>query len=296
LSPFLLTEKYEVRYDRIAEHVNWLIEHGIKEGDGVIMAAGGLGEGYFLNDEEHKKIMKTLVEAADGRVPTMVGLFELDGRAAVKKAKYAEDVGVDFLQVNPPHYTRPVDDEVYEYYRMINDAADVGIVVYNTPWCSMGFEIRAPLMAKLVKLENVAAVKWSSFDFGNFVTVLKKFADEVNFIDNMGTVLGHMLGMKGFISHVANFNPEVELKLWELLKKGKYLEYMKEYDRTHGWQAEVSAAEDITHMGLGEGTTSKGVLEAAGLDVGPPFPPQKRMPKEEVEKIREIMRKSGIIK
>lgn len=295
-TPTFCTDKYEVRYERIAEHVNWLVEHGIREGDGVIMAAGGLGEGYFLNDEEHYKIMDTLVEAADGRVPTMVGFFELDGRTAVRKAKYAEETGVDFLQVNPPHYTQPVEDEVFEYYRMINDAAEIGIAVYNTPWCAMGFEIRAPLIAKLVELDNVAAVKWSSRDFGNFVDVLKKFADKVNFIDNVGNVLGHMMGMKGFISHVANFNPEVELKLWELLNKGEYMEYMKEHDRTHGWQAEVSAAEDITHRGLGEGTTAKGILEAVGLDVGPPFPPQKRMSKEEVEKIRRIIIKSGILK
>ena len=291
--PTFLTENYEIRYDRMREHLNWLIEHGIREGNAVLLAATGAGEAYFLEEEEHKKTMKLLVETADGKVPTMTGLYELSARAAVRKAKYAADVGVDSLQVNPPHYTLPTDDEVYEYYKSINDAADIGIMIYNSPWC-VGFEVRAPLMARLVELDNVIGAKWSSFDFGNFVDVLKKFADKINFIDNMGTVLGHMLGMKGFISDWVNFNPELDLKLWELLKKKDYLGYMKEHDRTHDWMKEVYSSLGWSSF-LADGTPLKAVWEAAGLDVGPPFPPQKRIPKEDVAKIREIMLRGGIL-
>ncbi len=289
-------ESYRIKYDQLAEHIKWLIDNGITTGTGVIMVSGGLGEGYFLNMEQFKNVVKTAVEAAEGRVPIMAGVFELNALTAIEKAKYASEVGAEFIQVNPPHYTMPLDEEVYTYYKMINDNADIGIMVYNTPWAAMNFEIRPPLMSKLVELKNVVGIKWSSFDWRNFVECLKLFADKVNFIDNMGTVVGHMRGMKGFISAIANFAPEVELKRWELLKKKDYLSWMEETDRIMAWRREISAAEEIGHRGVGEGTLMKAVLEAAGKPVGPPFPPQKRISKEGIERIRKALRNCGLVK
>lgn len=289
-------EDYRIKFDQLAEHIKWLIDNGLTTGTGVIMVSGGMGEGYFLNMEQYRKVLKTAVEAAENKVPIMGGLFELNALTAVEKAKYAEEVGVNFIQVNPPHYTMPSDEEVFTYYKMISDNADVGIMVYNTPWAAMNFEIRAPLMAKLVKLKNVVGVKWSSFDWGNFVECLKLFADKVNFIDNMGTVVGHMRGMKGFISSIANFAPEVELKRWELLKKEDYVSYMKESDRVTAWSAEISAAEEVGHIGVGEGTFNNAIMEAVGKPFGPPFPPQRRISKEGVAKIRKAITDCGLIK
>lgn len=288
--------EYNIQYDQLAEHIKWLIDSGITTGTGVITVTGGLGEGYFLNMEQHKKVLKTAVEAAENRVPIMAGIFELNALTSVEKAKYAEDVGVDFIQVNPPHYTVPLDEEVYTYYKMISDAADVGIMVYNTPWAAMNFEIRPPLMSKLVELKNVVGIKWSSFDWRNFVECLKLFADKVNFIDNMLTVVGHIRGMKGFISGIANFAPEAELRRWELLKKKEYLSYMRESDRVLAYRTEISAAEEVGHRGVGEGTLQKAILEAAGKNFGPPFPPQKRISKEGIARIRKALMDCGLVK
>ena len=38
--------------DRQRVHLRWLIDHGFKEGSGVLLIAGGMGEGYFLDDDE----------------------------------------------------------------------------------------------------------------------------------------------------------------------------------------------------------------------------------------------------
>lgn len=295
-APTPCDEEYNIQYDQLAEHIKWLIDSGITTGTGVIMVTGGLGEGYFLNMEQYKKVLKTAVEAAENRVPIMAGVFELNALTAVEKAKYAEDVGVEFIQVNPPHYTVPLDEEVYTYYKMISDAADVGIMVYNTPWAAMNFEIRPPLMSKLVELKNVVGIKWSSFDWGNFVECLKLFADKVNFIDNMLTVVGHIRGMKGFISSIANIAPEAELRRWELLKKKDYLSYMRESDRVFAYRAEISAAEEVGHSGLGEGTLQKAFLEAGGKYFGPPFPPQRRVSKEGIVRLRKALIDCGLVK
>lgn len=281
---------FEVDLEKFKEHVRWLIDEGMVEGKAVLMGAGGLGEGYFLTREEHYKVMETLVDAANGKVPTMTGIFESCTKEAIRRAKYAQDVGIDFLQVNPPHYLAPVDEEAFTHYKMINDNANVGIMVYNTPWAAMGFEIRPKLMEKLITLENVVGVKWMSFDSVNFIRVLKEFSDKVNFIDNSTmTSLAFQLGAKGYISLLGNIAPKAELYLYSLLEKRDYEKFDNEHKRLHAWREVLGAAEELGYQGVVEGTISKAILQAIGKDFGPPFPPQRQVSLETVEKVKKIL-------
>jgi len=285
-------ENYEVDYERFKEHVSWLVDQGLVEGKAVLMGTGGLGEGYFLTREEHEKIMEALVDAANGKVPTMTGIFEVCTKEAVIRAKMAEDMGIDFLQVNPPHYLAPVDKEVYTHYRMINDNADVGIVIYNTPWCTMHYEIKPELMERLVELDNIVGVKWTSFDLINFVTMLKQFSNRLNFIDNSTLIsLAFQLGAKGYISLLGNIAPKAELYLLSLLENREYEKFDQEYKRLHAWREVLGSAEEMGFRGIGEGTISKAIFEAVRKPMGPPLPPQRRVSKENLEKIRKLFRK-----
>jgi len=289
-------EKCEIDYQRFEDHVEWLIGEGLVKGKAVLMGAGGLGEGYFLTREEHKKIMHTLVDAANGKVPTMTGIFESCTKEAVGRAKMAEDIGIDFLQVNPPHYLAPADEEVYTHYKMINDGSNVGIMVYNTPWCAMQYEIRPKLMEKLAELGNVSGVKWTSFDPVNFVTMLKQFSKRLSFIDNSTlTSLAFQLGARGYISLLGNVTPKAELYLLSLLENGEYERFDQEHRRLHAWREVLGSAEEMSMQGVGEGTISKAILEAVGKDFGPPMPPQRRVSRETVEKLKEMLQKYRIL-
>ncbi|MEM2905352.1 MAG: dihydrodipicolinate synthase family protein [Candidatus Bathyarchaeia archaeon] len=294
--PTPTTDDYEVDYERFRDHVAWLVSQGLVEDRAVLMGAGGLGEGYFLTREEHEKIMEALVEAADGKAPTMTEVFEVSTKEAVRRAKMAERIGVDFLQVNPPHYLAPVDDEAYTHYKMINDNADVGIMVYNTPWSAMHYEIKPKLMERLTRLQNVVGVKWTSFDPVNLVNMLKQFSNRLNFIDNSGlTSLAFQLGAKGYISMLGNIAPKAELYLLSLLERREYGRFDEEHKRLHAWREALSSAEEMDYQGVGEGTITKAVFEAAGKPIGPPLPPQRRASAEDVEKIRSLLEKNKVL-
>jgi len=288
-------ENYEIDYERFEEHVSWLVSEGMVEGKGVLMGAGGLGEGYFLTREEHEKIMKTLVVAANGKVPTMTGIFEVCSKEAVRRAKTAQDFGVDFLQVNPPHYLAPVDDEVYTHYKMINDKVEIGIMVYNTPWCAMNYEIKPNLMERLAKLDNIVAAKWTSFDAVNFVTMLKQFSERLNIIDNSTlTSLAFQLGAKGYISLLGNITPKAEIYLLSLLENREYDKFDREYERLHAWREVLGSAEEMGYRGVGEGTITKAIFEASGKPIGPPMPPQKRVSATDLQRIKDLLKKHRV--
>jgi 4-hydroxy-tetrahydrodipicolinate synthase len=287
--PTPTTEDYRIDYDRFNENVSWLIEKGLVEGKAVLMCAGGFGEGYFLTREEHRKIMQALVETAEDRVPTMTGVFQTNTREAIERAKMAEEIGIDFLLIFPPRYTQPVDEEVFTHYKMINDAADVGIVLYNTPWSAMNYEIKANLVERLIPLKNVVGAKWTSYDPVNLVTVYRRFSDRLNIIDNSTVVsLAYRLGAKGFISLYANVAPGAILHLVNLLEAHEYDEFDAEYAKLHSWRDALRSGE-IDCRGLGEGTNCKALMEAAGKQMGPPLPPQRRISETDVRKLRKYL-------
>ena len=297
--PTFCDDDYKLLLDRQRKHIRWVIDRGLKEGSAVLMASGGLGEGYFLSNDEFKQIVDVLVDAANGEVPTMVGVFELSAREAAKKASYAADAGIDFIQLSPPHYMVPSEDDVFGHFRYVNDHADIGIVAYNIPWAmpSPGFDLTAGLLNRFTELENVVGVKWSSHDIRHFLRILRQFSDRFNFIDNMQIFsLGAKLGMKGYISHWGNAAPKLALRWWELLKNGQYDEFDQEFLRMEfDPYIKVVAPEQQNWVGMGEGPTARLSLKLLGLDSGPPFPAQAMVSEEYIEGARKAVEASGVL-
>lgn len=293
------TEDGQLNLEKQRRHLRWLLDQGIEEGNGVVMHAGGGSEGYFMNDSEWEASVNLLVEECKGRVPCTGGIFELSAREAVRKAEYCADIGIDFIQVQPPHYMVPRNDEVFEHYKAINDAADVGILLYNAPWAMPrpGYEFTPPLFERLAELENVEGVKWSSWDMRNYVSCLVLFADKLNFINNQGFVLSLpiRLGMKGFINSDGNAAPRLVLHLWDLWKNEKLDEYdafmRKMYVDPY---LKVHIPEEAQWRGMGEGPWVRLKMEVMGVEMGPSFPAQLPLPEAARKEFEEGYEESGM--
>jgi 4-hydroxy-tetrahydrodipicolinate synthase len=296
--PSFCDQEYTLLLDRQRKHIRWLIDRGLKEGRAVLMISGGLGEGYFLGDDEWRAMADALAQEARGEVPTMIGVFELSARRAAEKARYAADAGIDFIQLAPPHYMAPSEEDVYRHYRYVNDTADIGIVAYNIPWAmpKPGFEFGARLLERFGELDNVVGVKWSSNDVMHYLRMLRLFSDRFNFIDNMMIFsLGFRLGMKGFINFHANVAPRLALKQWELLHQHKYDEFDQLWLKLNFDPfIKVVRPEEQAWVGVGEGPTSRLTLRALGMEAGPAFPAQAEPPAEYLETARRAIEASGM--
>jgi 4-hydroxy-tetrahydrodipicolinate synthase len=297
--PSFCDDDYNLLVDRQRKHIRWLIDHGLKEGSAVLMISGGLGEGYFLEDDEWRTMADVLAEEAQGKVPTMIGVFELSARRAAKKAQYAAQAGIDFIQLAPPHYMVPSAEDVFGHYKYVNDAADIGIMAYNIPWAmpKPGFEFDAKLLERLGELENVEGVKWSSNDIRHYLRVLRLFSERFSFIDNMILFsLGFRLGAKGFINFHANVAPRFGLKLWELAQQRQYDEFDKMWLKLRfDPMINVVRPEEQAWVGVGEGPSSRLTLRALGMEAGPAFPAQAEPPQEYLDAARRAIEASGML-
>lgn len=300
------TDNGKLNLDKQREHLIWLIDNGITKGNGLLMAAGGGSEGYFMSESEWKAKVEMTADVCRGRATSMAGIFDLSATEAAKKARFCEEMGIDFVQVAPPHYAVPTDNEVFTHYSIINDAANVGIALYNTPWAmpKPGWEFGPPLIERLVALENVEGLKIGTHsDIAHVVRCTLLFKDEINFISNSATNLFSStlslpikIGMKGFIHSDGNVAPRLSLHMWNLWKAKNYEEYDELVLKLYvSGMLHIHQPANSSWPTMGEGPAARKSLEAMGMKVGAPFPAQHAVPESHIEAGRESLERTGIM-
>ena len=293
--PTFTDEDHNLLLDKQRKHIRWLIDNGFKNGEGVILVAGGYGEGYFLDDYEYHALIDVLKDEVKDEVPSMIGIFDLSARKAAERAKYAADAGVEFIELGLPHYSCPSEEDVYLHHKYVSDHADIGIMSYNNFWVmpSPGFEISEKLIERLVDVENMDGFKWSSGTEDHYVGMLKKFSGRFNFIDNgMQSALGARNGMAGFVDFYGNVAPRLSRKTWDLFKNKKFDELDDLLYRVHAGPAERLADENPGFSGVADGTFGTLRWEVLGLKSGPVFPSQ-QMPSDAVRQYTNKLFKEG---
>ena len=213
-------------------HVRFLVDAGLTTGSAVLLAGGGAGDFSTLTFEERVAIAEAVVEEAAGRVPVAMGAQTTSTLELVRLARAAERAGAEFIQVSPPYYFVHTDEDFYEYALAASEAADAGIILYNTFWTSPG--ISMDVVERLLDRANLVGLKWSTPDTGymEFEQVVCRFAPELSIVNNqLRFVTSHMLGARAIEVHVCNYWPEWRIRLWRLLEEGRYVEAQGELVR-----------------------------------------------------------------
>ena len=287
---------FDLDLDGLKANTRYLIENGIKNGSGVLLSAGAGGEFPSMTNEERKKVLSICIEEAGDKVPVVFGAQHTNLKDIIELCNYAEEMGAVCVQLSPPYYWSQSREEVFTFYKIVCDATNIGIMVYNTTWHGTvdGAGIDRELMSRLVELENVVALKWSSPDPFKYMRVLKEFSDKVAIFDNQWKFTSTLLGAKGIIDPIGNFAPAYVSKLWSLLEKRDYEAVLNGF-----WELYIpwyEWAREVQKEGIhGEGGLIKPAMKMLGLPCGPARPPYNLPLSKKLEnKLREILINAGL--
>ena len=273
----------------IHRHVEFLLEGGLKTGTGIILSGGGAGDFSTMTIAERLDVARTVVEAAGGRIPVTVGAQTTSTAELVELARAAQVMGADYIQVSPPFYFSHTEDDFFEYIQAASQAApEIGLIVYNTYWTSMG--VSHGMVERLIDLPNMAGLKWSSpgNDFFGFERVVEEFAEQVAIIDNqLKFITSHMLGARAIELHICNHWPKWGVRLWGLLEE-------EEYPRAHRELMDVVAPyyrlwAEMEQFTSGDGYLDKLCMELVGLDSSRCRPPTRDVREPFREQARQML-------
>lgn len=244
-----------------------VIEFNINAGVDGFWTAGGTGESIFLDDGENRRIAEILVDQSKGRVNNIMHVGAATTSRTAALAEHAAKVGVESICCVPPFFYRRPDHEIVEHYRIVADAADLPLFVYNLP-ASTGVDISPDLMKKIQDaVPRLAGLKHSSPIFPNIRAFQKMGLSCL--IGNHQLMLPAMtFGATGCVDGPPIVAPEYWVKIKEAYANGDLKTAESAQDEACRIWEVIGAAGGEFHA------TAKFALSLRlGIDCGDPRPP-----------------------
>ena len=209
-----------------------LVDWQIAEGSNGIVAVGTTGETPTLTHDEHREVVRIVVETAAGRVPVIAGAGSNNTVEAIELAQYAESVGADGILVVTPYYNKPTQRGLIAHFTAVHNACNLPIIIYNIPGRSV-VDMLPETMGELAKLPRIIGVKDST---GDLARVSKQRmtcgADFVQLSGEDATAIGfNAQGGVGCISVTANVAPRLCSEFQAAMLAGDYAKALEYQDR-----------------------------------------------------------------
>jgi 4-hydroxy-tetrahydrodipicolinate synthase len=197
VTPF--TADGEVDWAGVEKHIDDVITAGA---DGIVVT-GTTGETSTLTDPEKIRLVEIGKDVASGRAKIITGGGSNETAHAMQLAKQSEKAGADGNMIVTPYYNKPTQAGVLTHFRMIADATDLPVILYDIPGRT-GIPIAYETILRAAKHPNILAVKDAKGDMAQASRVLNQ-TDLLYFSGDDPNVLPHLsIGATGLIGVTAN--------------------------------------------------------------------------------------------
>ncbi len=209
-----------------------LVEWQVSEGSHALVPVGTTGETPTLTHDEHEQVIDIVVRTVRGRMPVIAGAGSNNTAEAIRLMRFARKVGADAALVVTPYYNKPNQRGLYHHYRMLHDAVDLPILIYNIPGRSI-VDMTPATMGELAKLPRIVGVKDATGDVSRVSdTRITCGPDFIQLSGEDASALGfNAQGGVGCISVVANIAPRLCASFQEAMLSGDYAAALRLQDR-----------------------------------------------------------------
>ena len=289
VTPF--DEAGRIMPDALQTLVEWHLQRGA---EGLCVAAGN-GECAAMTPGEVGLVVRTATDAAAGRVPIIAGAIgpataTIEGAAAYVRAGI--DNGADAVLVTPdptrPDATRA---DIVARYAAIAARVPAPIVAYNSPRHD-GVNLDAGTLAELADRIDLAGLKEASRDFHHIGQVIAAHGRRFPIFVGPGWLImpGAALGAAGFLSTGPDLLGADTARILPLARAAGSPERSALHHRVAG----------IYHLlleaGIGPSPAPlKATLALLGLPAGLPRDPARRVPPDNMARLRDGLRDLGVL-
>ena len=134
-----------------------LVRRLASEGVTGFVPCGSTGEAAALDETEQLAVLDTVLAAAGG-LPVVMGISGYHLGKAIAWARKLSERPIAGLLVAAPHYVRPSQAGLLEWFRAIADASSVPVLVYDIPYRT-GVTITRETMLALAAHPRIRGIK-----------------------------------------------------------------------------------------------------------------------------------------
>lgn len=247
-----------------------LCERQINAGVGGLVPIGGTGEYPALSALERAKVVETVANVVNGRVPVLAGVLPTGFEDAVDAGISLTKAGADVLMLLTPYYAPGTQDGIAAYFRAYRQRVATPLILYEIPG-KTNVSMKAETVRDMAEEGSIIGMKYSSYDMAEFIRVAAHVPEDFALLSGEEPLFASHLaiGACGGIMTTANAFPEIWLEIYKAVVE----------------RDDLKAALDIQHkidpliqLAFSESNPGplKEILAAAGNAVGEPRLPLAR--------------------
>ncbi|SHF65489.1 N-acetylneuraminate lyase [Litoreibacter ascidiaceicola] len=263
--------------------VSALVQNAKNLGLDGLYVGGSTGEGFLLSPEIRAELFESVAEAADGSLKLIAQVGAIEVAHAERNAVSAAKAGFHEVSSTPPIYFKHTLAEMKDYYRDLQSACDLPMVLYNIPALT-GVSLPNQFFFDLSEDMNISGIKYTSTDIIQLVGLLDGLKDVPVYygVDEM-LVAGLSVGSHGGIGSTYNILGREYRELAEYLASGNL-------SAADELQARANRFIDVL-VSVGMPTALKACLEIRGLCSARPMRPFHAVSKDDMKRLEVALEK-----
>ena len=249
-----------------------------------LVPCGSNGEAPYLSRLERTKVIETVMDEVNGKVPVLAGTGSMSTQETITLTRDAADLGVDAALVVTPFYFKLSNKEIYEHYRAVSESVDIPIVIYNVPKFT-GVSLEPTFVCKLAAgNEKIIGVKDSSGNIGTITETVRLTGDKFSVLAGTAdvTLPALLSGGRGAVIAVGNVFPTLCSRLYTAFKN-------KLYEEASRLQNRISFANEVLVKRFNQISAIKEAMRIEGVAGGYPRRPALPLDSEERKTIESLL-------
>ncbi len=264
------------------------VEFQVEAGTTCVCPVGTTGECPTLSHPEHERVISAVVEAAGKRIKVMAGTGSNSTEEALRLTRWAAKAGADAALLVAPYYNKPTQEGFFQHFRVLAQAVDIPICVYNIPGRT-GKNIEPETIIRMAELPNITMVKEATGSLDQASQIINATDLTVLSGDDSLTLPLLSIGGRGVVSVVGNIVPKDVISLLDAFAAGDIPAAQRWHHRL------FPLCRDM--LGLSTNPIPiKAAMQLLGRDTGDLRMPMTRLSSAEEAKLRTTLVKYGLLK
>lgn len=269
----------KVRADVLGRLCDDLIEAGVHG----LTPLGSTGEFAYLDRAQRTDVARVTIDAAQGRVPVVVGVSSTSTADAVAQARGYQQMGADGILAILEAYFPLKDGQVEAYFRAIADAVDIPVVIYTNPQFQRS-DLTLDVIGRLAEHPRIGYIKDASTNTGRLLSIMNRCGDRLKVFSASAHIPAAvmLIGGQGWMAGPACVAPRQSVALYDLCKAGRWDDALALQRRL--WRLNEAFAK------YNLAACIKAGLAIQGYAVGDPVAPQAALSSEERKAVEAVLR------
>lgn len=204
VTPF--KKDFSVDAEALTRIVNYVVDGGVE----YLVVLGTTGESATLNHDEKELVIKTVIEANNGRLPLVLGVGGNNTHKVVEELKTRDLSAFQAVLSVSPYYNKPTQEGIYQHFKAVAEASPVPVILYNVPGRTASNMLPSTVIRLANDFKNVIGIKEAAGDIVQAMKLIQHKPEGFLVIsgDDMVTLPMVLAGGSGVISVIGEGFPK----------------------------------------------------------------------------------------